>query len=46
MKKINTLRAIVLAAVWATGSMAWATDGYFPHGYGMQSLGMGGHRSR
>lgn len=42
MKKINTLRAIVLAAVWATGSMAWATDGYFPHGYGMQSLGMGG----
>jgi len=26
----------------AAGSAAWATDGYFPHGYGMQSLGMGG----
>ena len=42
MKKINTLRATVLAAVLAMGSTAWATDGYFPHGYGMQSLGMGG----
>ncbi len=42
MKKINTLRATVVAAVMATGSAAWATDGYFPHGYGMQSLGMGG----
>lgn len=42
MKKINTLRATVVAAVLATGSAAWATDGYFPHGYGMQSLGMGG----
>jgi long-chain fatty acid transport protein len=42
MKKINTLRATVVVAVLATGSSAWATDGYFPHGYGMQSLGMGG----
>jgi long-chain fatty acid transport protein len=42
MKKINTLRTTVLAAVLATGSTVWATDGYFPHGYGMQSLGMGG----
>lgn len=42
MKKINTLRATALAAVLATGSAAWATDGYFPHGYGMKSLGMGG----
>ncbi|PUE09287.1 long-chain fatty acid transporter [Limnohabitans sp. T6-5] len=42
MKTINTLRATVLAAVLATGSVAWATDGYFPHGYGMQSVGMGG----
>ena len=42
MKKINTLRATVVATVLATGSAAWATDGYFPHGYGMQSLGMGG----
>lgn len=42
MKKTNTLRATVVAAVLATGSSVWATDGYFPHGYGMQSLGMGG----
>ena len=42
MKKINTLRATVVAAVLATGSAAWATDGYFPHGFGMKSKGMGG----
>ena len=42
MKKINTLRATVVAAFLATGSAAWATDGYFPHGYGMKALGMGG----
>ena len=42
MKKINTLRATVMAAVLATGSTAWATDGYFPHGFGMKSKGMGG----
>lgn len=42
MKKINTMRATVVATFLATGSAAWATDGYFPHGYGMQSLGMGG----
>ena len=42
MKKINTLRATVVAAILGAGSAAWATDGYFPHGYGMQSLGMGG----
>jgi long-chain fatty acid transport protein len=42
MKKINTLRATVVAAVLATGSSAWATDGYFSHGYGMKALGMGG----
>ena len=42
MKKIITLRATVVAAVLATGSAAWATDGYFPHGYGMKALGMGG----
>jgi long-chain fatty acid transport protein len=42
MKKMNTLRATVVAAVLATTSAVWATDGYFPHGYGMQSLGMGG----
>jgi long-chain fatty acid transport protein len=42
MKKINTLRATVVAVVLATGSTSWATDGYFPHGYGMKALGMGG----
>lgn len=42
MKKINTLRATVMAAVLATGSAAWATDGYLPHGFGMKSKGMGG----
>jgi long-chain fatty acid transport protein len=42
MKKINTLRATVVAAVLATGSAVWATDGYFPHGFGMKAKGMGG----
>ena len=42
MKKINTLRATVVAAVLATGSAAWTTDGYFPHGFGIKSKGMGG----
>ena len=42
MKKMNTLRATVAAAVLATTSAAWATDGYFPHGFGMKSKGMGG----
>lgn len=42
MKKINTFRATVVAAVLATGSAAWATDGYFPHGFGIKSKGMGG----
>lgn len=42
MKKIHTLRATVVAAVLATGSAAWATDGYFPHGFGMKAKGMGG----
>lgn len=42
MKTTNTLRATVVAAVLVTGSAAWATDGYFPHGFGMKSKGMGG----
>ena len=42
MKTILSLRAMVLVAVLASASAAWATDGYFPHGYGMKSLGMGG----
>jgi long-chain fatty acid transport protein len=42
MKTTHTLRATVFAAVLASGSVTWATDGYFPHGYGMKALGMGG----
>jgi len=42
MKQMNTLRNTVVAAVLATTSAAWATDGYFPHGFGMKSKGMGG----
>lgn len=42
MKKINTLRATVLAAVLATGSTAWATNGMLMEGYGPQALSMGG----
>ena len=41
MNKNNLLRATVMATACLTGS-AWATDGYFPHGYGMKALGMGG----
>lgn len=41
MNKNNLLRATVMATALLTGS-AWATDGYFPHGYGMKALGMGG----
>ena len=41
MNKINTLRATVIASALMAGA-AWATDGYFPHGYGMKALGMGG----
>ena len=42
MKNIHALRATAVAAVLASGSVAWATDGYFPHGYGMKAVGMGG----
>ena len=34
--------ALALAAVTAALPAAHATDGYFAHGYGMKSLGMGG----
>jgi long-chain fatty acid transport protein len=42
MKNLNTLRVTILVSALASGTGAWATDGYFPHGYGMKSLGMGG----
>lgn len=35
------LRAIALAAALVAGP-AFATDGYFPHGYGIRAKGMGG----
>jgi long-chain fatty acid transport protein len=42
MKKL-TLRPLVAALVLAAPVMsAWATDGYFSHGYGMKAKGMGG----
>lgn len=41
MNKNNVLRATVLASTLMSCA-AWATDGYFPHGYGMKALGMGG----
>ena len=38
----TTLRAGALAAGLLVPVFAMATDGYFAHGYGMKSLGMGG----
>ena len=35
------LRIAPIAAACITGS-AWATNGYFPHGYGLKAKGMGG----
>lgn len=37
----NILRTALIATGLLSGT-AWATDGYFPHGYGMKSKGMGG----
>jgi long-chain fatty acid transport protein len=38
----RTVLASALLAVFAIPSLALATDGYFPHGYGMKAKGMGG----
>ena len=38
----RTVLASALLAVFAIPSVALATDGYFPHGYGMKAKGMGG----
>ena len=38
----RTVLASALLAVFAVPSVALATDGYFPHGYGMKAKGMGG----
>ena len=42
MNRTHTLRATMLATSLAVAGQVWATDGYFPHGYGMKALGMGG----
>lgn len=42
MKKINTLRATVVAVVWTCSAAAWATNGMLMEGYGPQALSMGG----
>lgn len=41
MYKKNALRVTLIAAGLLSGT-AWATDGYFPHGYGIKAKGMGG----
>ena len=38
----RSILATALLAVFAIPSLAFATDGYFPHGYGMKAKGMGG----
>ncbi len=38
----RTILASALLAAFAIPSLALATDGYFPHGYGMKAKGMGG----
>ena len=38
----RTVLTSALLAVFAIPSLALATDGYFPHGYGMKAKGMGG----
>ena len=36
------LKILAAAAALALPALAYATDGYFPHGYGMKAKGMGG----
>src|SRR5450759_937087 len=38
----RTVLTSALLAAFAIPSVALATDGYFPHGYGMKAKGMGG----
>jgi long-chain fatty acid transport protein len=38
----RTLKLAPLAALVALALPAWATNGYFPHGYGLKAKGMGG----
>ena len=41
-RKSATLRLLPIAFACAAAAPAWATNGYFPHGYGMKAKGMGG----
>jgi long-chain fatty acid transport protein len=38
----RVLRLSLIAALAGAALPVLATDGYFPHGYGMKALGMGG----
>ena len=41
--KTFAIRPVVVATLLTTSSLgAWATDGYFSHGYGIKAKGMGG----
>ena len=43
MKKMNgAARTLASAALLAVTVPAWATNGYFPHGFGLKAKGMGG----
>src|SRR5476651_269747 len=42
MKMKRTVLTSAFLAAFAISSAALATDGYFPHGYGMKAKGMGG----
>ena len=41
-RKSATLRLLPIALACIAAAPAWATNGYFPHGYGMKAKGMGG----
>lgn len=40
--RVRTLAALIAVAGMVPAGGAWATDGYFPHGHGIQEEGMGG----
>jgi long-chain fatty acid transport protein len=42
MKNLHRIHRLIPLAAALVGLPAFATNGYFPHGYGMKALGMGG----
>lgn len=42
MKHVRFAPSLMALAALLASSAAWATNGYFPHGYGMKAKGMGG----